>query len=533
MTATAQTSSRRAEANRRNSLKSTGPRSTAGKERAKFNALTHGLRAKTLVLPGEDPAAYEQRLDEWLETFRPASPVEQYLVGRAVHLSWQIDRFDRAETALLVAATAEPVSRQESRPARIGAELLSVPIGMDDLFPDWSDGLESTGRTGGLSRCVADLARDLEATAAGCGWMLARWAELRRRLEQGSSWRPTDRLRAVRLLGKQPLHAGDDERLAAIYLACHAMEPTGPDPFAEPMAQAVGSDRTKLRRKLAGLDRAALAPADPAAGRAALLAIVDAAVARLEALRDERAESEPPAAAILAARLDPRDRETLERLRLHQGRFGQSLLRTVDALRKVRKDLGEIEASDPEPDDGPVPVVDDAGPPSSHPAPLGIEPIAAAAPAVTNEAIAAEVAPFCGANPPSASAGDDRPHVETAMGPPAQEPPTPGDEPEDVTNEANGPPGSGRGPVVAALAILWLLFFAGISAAFGMGTAPPRSSFPLPRPTFPDPRPARTVHLRAAPEVRERTASPGAAADVRLRAHSVGMGPEIPGSPRP
>jgi hypothetical protein len=42
------------EANRRNSQKSSGPRTKADKNRSKFNALDHGCRAKILVLPTED-----------------------------------------------------------------------------------------------------------------------------------------------------------------------------------------------------------------------------------------------------------------------------------------------------------------------------------------------------------------------------------------------------------------------------------------------------------------------------------------------
>jgi hypothetical protein len=59
MTVTTETSSRRAEANRLNALKSCGPKSAAGKRRSKFDALKHGLRARTLVVPGEAPAEYE------------------------------------------------------------------------------------------------------------------------------------------------------------------------------------------------------------------------------------------------------------------------------------------------------------------------------------------------------------------------------------------------------------------------------------------------------------------------------------------
>ena len=44
--------SRRAEANRRNAGKSTGPRTTGGKARSRLNAVTHGLTAQTLFLGG-------------------------------------------------------------------------------------------------------------------------------------------------------------------------------------------------------------------------------------------------------------------------------------------------------------------------------------------------------------------------------------------------------------------------------------------------------------------------------------------------
>ena len=51
------------EANRRNAQKSTGPRTEAGKKRSSLNAVTHGLRAETLVLLDEDPQVLEDRRD--------------------------------------------------------------------------------------------------------------------------------------------------------------------------------------------------------------------------------------------------------------------------------------------------------------------------------------------------------------------------------------------------------------------------------------------------------------------------------------
>ena len=73
----------RAEINRRNSLRSTGPRSPEGKQRSKLNAVKHGMSAATPVLPGEDPDAFRDRLDAWAEALAPGDVVEQFLVERA------------------------------------------------------------------------------------------------------------------------------------------------------------------------------------------------------------------------------------------------------------------------------------------------------------------------------------------------------------------------------------------------------------------------------------------------------------------
>ena len=89
----------RREVNRTNSQKSTGPRTAAGKARSKLNGLKHGLRAATLVLPGEDPEALEHRFDAWTDELDPRTDLERYFVRSAVEASWRLDRVRRAETA--------------------------------------------------------------------------------------------------------------------------------------------------------------------------------------------------------------------------------------------------------------------------------------------------------------------------------------------------------------------------------------------------------------------------------------------------
>jgi hypothetical protein len=54
------TSDRKAEANRRNALKSTDPRTPEGKAAVRMNALRHGILSREILLPGEDEEALRE-----------------------------------------------------------------------------------------------------------------------------------------------------------------------------------------------------------------------------------------------------------------------------------------------------------------------------------------------------------------------------------------------------------------------------------------------------------------------------------------
>ena len=366
MTATAEISPTRAEINRRNAQRSTGPKSQAGKERSRFNALKHGCRARLPILPGEDPDAYQDRLDAWIDKFQPRDAVEAYMVERAVHASWQLDRADRAEVAAMVEAADEQALRRARDVLELGATLFRAPARVRGGDPDGVRGGDGDDQEPPLSwpfdpehpRHPAHVVDELEGTAQGCTWLLQRWAALGEALDGGRTWRAVDRLRAIRLLGKQPLDAVADETVLSIYLACQAMDPHGPDVFAEPLSdlrrpEAAAAYQRQAERFAAA--RAERSPRDAAAGRAALRAIVSAAVARVEALREDRTAAEAEAAGMseVSARLSYRAKETVDWLWKHQARCSRSLCRTFDELRKVRRDFGDDLPASP----GPLSVV--------------------------------------------------------------------------------------------------------------------------------------------------------------------------------
>jgi hypothetical protein len=74
-----------------------------------------------------------------------------------------------------------------------------------------------------------NVVKELGASHEGCCWMLERWEELRERLvEPGQFWQAPERLKAIRLLGCQPIEAAEDRRVAEIFVCSEAIE-TLPD----------------------------------------------------------------------------------------------------------------------------------------------------------------------------------------------------------------------------------------------------------------------------------------------------------------
>jgi len=86
--------------NRANSQNSTGPRTETGKQRSSLNALTHGLTARTAVLPSEDHSAYEKHCRAFQDEYQPATPTETQLVQELADTSWRLNRIPLLEAGL-------------------------------------------------------------------------------------------------------------------------------------------------------------------------------------------------------------------------------------------------------------------------------------------------------------------------------------------------------------------------------------------------------------------------------------------------
>jgi hypothetical protein len=94
------TSIKQIEANRRNSLKSTGPKTDAGKQASRCNAVRHGLTAETVIGALEDAEDYQAFEGSITADYDAQSAVERELVLRLASLLWRLRRATTIETGL-------------------------------------------------------------------------------------------------------------------------------------------------------------------------------------------------------------------------------------------------------------------------------------------------------------------------------------------------------------------------------------------------------------------------------------------------
>jgi hypothetical protein len=94
------TSIKQIEANRRNSLKSTGPKTEAGKRASRCNAVRHGLTAETVISALEDAEDYKAFELAITADYDAQSAVERELVLRLASLLWRLRRATTIETGL-------------------------------------------------------------------------------------------------------------------------------------------------------------------------------------------------------------------------------------------------------------------------------------------------------------------------------------------------------------------------------------------------------------------------------------------------
>jgi hypothetical protein len=98
------TTERQTEANRKNAVLSTGPRTSTGKAKAATNAVRHGLRSELAVLPFEQTDDWVRHRDSIVRSLAPAGGLEQELAERVAMCLWRLRRVAAYEAATTTAA---------------------------------------------------------------------------------------------------------------------------------------------------------------------------------------------------------------------------------------------------------------------------------------------------------------------------------------------------------------------------------------------------------------------------------------------
>jgi hypothetical protein len=155
-------------ANRLNAQRSTGPRTEAGKAASRFNALKYGIEARSLVIPGEDPAELEALALDYHQQFYPVGPLEDYLVQTLVQADWNRRRYTRIEAQVLQLLLAgQDAAAESSVDAFTGSAAQQIFRRLGATERSYFRALKELGRI--QRERQAEEQGDAEAPAAACG----------------------------------------------------------------------------------------------------------------------------------------------------------------------------------------------------------------------------------------------------------------------------------------------------------------------------------------------------------------------------
>ena len=346
------------EANRRNAQRSTGPKTERGKARVRRNAVKHGMTARTIMpaLPQEDPKELEDRTQQAITAMKPRNPLELDLVCRAVRLAGELDRAERVGTAHL-AHRVRMATR--SGPETVSAEELSKvhDLGSKLFFqaaigPGYSDSTADD--------YPAVIVRRLEESAEGCRWLLARWAEILNVVDREAAWGDPEIVRFVGLLGKRGIEAHFDPELNSLFHAFDALGHRIGHKFWNerrdglPLGYIGGFEFVTYRE-------IAPPPSDKNAALILICSVIERHVGRLEELLAEHEQIEAAEAAERYDRAALDCSPAFERHRRYQSARHRELLRTLETLRKMRKEEFGTGNGEGEKADGKCQMADDRG----------------------------------------------------------------------------------------------------------------------------------------------------------------------------
>jgi hypothetical protein len=105
-------------ANNRNAQKSTGPKTTAGKEASARNALTRGNTANKYLTSSEDPEEFEALYTARRKLYAADDPIIDGLVEKITFAHFRVDRGFQAEAEMLQQSSLAEVLVHYEKPIK-------------------------------------------------------------------------------------------------------------------------------------------------------------------------------------------------------------------------------------------------------------------------------------------------------------------------------------------------------------------------------------------------------------------------------
>jgi hypothetical protein len=159
-------SERRIQANRRNALRSTGPKTTRGKRTVARNAIKHGLLAREVVITTgygeENLEEFHVLIGELCEYYEPIGVVEESLVQTIATSWWRKARVIRAENGEIrkrLDTLAVDKAIRNSDKVNLDLALSAMDLGLFSVDNRGDQKVSTTGRWSTLQAAQSDLRR--------------------------------------------------------------------------------------------------------------------------------------------------------------------------------------------------------------------------------------------------------------------------------------------------------------------------------------------------------------------------------------
>lgn len=142
------TSEKQIRANRKNTLKSTGPRTTQGKLMVSSSALKHGLLSKDVVIKDESDDEFVQFRQKLYAELAPVGELEQLFADRVIASFWRLRRVGKIEIELLNNMSSFQLQKPEGKS--------SSDIPTMQLTKTYEDGRIEVVTTGSSLKAASD-----------------------------------------------------------------------------------------------------------------------------------------------------------------------------------------------------------------------------------------------------------------------------------------------------------------------------------------------------------------------------------------